>query len=252
MFSSVVVDVVCPQEFDSLRSAAVQAVVIRHPALTVPYLTSSLLGQELPLGLKLVVVDWLMAAARELSDIPELQQHPSAITDGTTNSSTTASATVDSMAAGAVGASVTFVPKVRIKRPTVLANAKKRTRYFRNDFGPLAVMFIHPLVSLLGRAWVNALHEPLLPRAGDQFNVIQEMFEPAVSGSSAGIQTTTVVQKDLSLKHLDGVDALLPSQCLVALGLFARCCVNTVGQRYAICALPLRSSTYCRIVMGFF
>lgn len=192
---------------------AVLSLVTHHPEQTIPYLTTSLQGQELPLGLKLIVLDWLMAAARELSDIPELQQLESG------GDQTTRTKESDSQ-------------KVRIKRPGVLANAKKRTRYFRNDFGPLAHLFIYPLMSILGKVWNNTLTEPLLPRAGEQFNLISEMFEPAKqkpASAPPGEEASAV--KDLSLSHLDGVDALLPSQCLVALGLFARCSVNTVNQR---------------------
>jgi len=187
----------------------------------VPYLTTSLQGQELPLGLKLIVLDWLMAAARELSDIPELQLPES----GAQNTESAKKA--DALTSATTS---TESQKVRIKRPGMLANAKKRTRYFRNDFGPLAHLFIYPLMSILGRVWNNTLTEPLLPRAGEQFNLISEMFEPPKpSPIKAGEEGSAV--KDLSLSHLDGVDALLPSQCLVALGLFARCAVNTVNQR---------------------
>ena len=215
------------QDFDKLRSAAVQSIMLRHTAQVVPYLTSSLQGQELPLGLKLVVVDWLMAAARELSDIPELKPSEDAIDDVEPTNSLTPSS-----------------QNVRIKRPTVLANSKKRTRYFRNDFGPVASLFIYPLVNILGRAWSNTPHESsvaLLSGAADQFNLISEMFEPpssrppSNSSSSTATTSTEGLQlsktKDNALSHLDGVDALLPSQCLVALGLFARCAVNTVEQR---------------------
>ena len=205
------------QNFDALRTTAVLSLITHHPE-TVTYLTTSLQGQELPLGLKLIVLDWLMAAARELSDIPELQQPES------TGEQHTA------LVNKADGSSAATSTKVKIKRPGMLANAKKCTRYFRNDFGPVAQLFIYPLMSILGRVWNNTLTEPLLPRTGEQFNLISEMFEPPKpSPIKAGEEKSAV--KDLSLGHLDGVDALLPSQCLVALGLFARCAVNTVNQR---------------------
>lgn len=204
------------QEFDNLRTAAVQSILQPHAAEVVPFLTTSLQGQELPLGLKLVVVDWLMVAARELSDIPELQQ----LASGNVSTSSTAT----SLTSG----SDTSNSKVRIKRPTVLANSKSRTRYFRNEFGLLAHLFVFPMLSILGRAWNNTLAEPLLPRSGNEFNVISQMFEPPATKSN---KVFVEAVKDLSLGHLDGVDALLPSQCLVALGLFARCSINTLNQR---------------------
>jgi len=205
---------IASQDFDNLRTAAVQSILQPHASQAVPFLTGALQGQELPLGLKLVVVDWLMAAARDLSDIPEFQQLTSREEEG--------------LRSGARGIAVSN-EKVRIKRPTVLANSKKRTRYFRNEFGPLAHLFIHPLMGILGRAWHNTLNEPLLPRTGDEFNLISEMFEPTSPQKSGKAPVEAV--KDMSLSHLDGVDALLPSQCLVALGLFARCSVNTANQR---------------------
>lgn len=210
------------QDFDNQRAAAVQSILQPHATQVVPFLTGALQGQELPLGLKLVVVDWLVAAARDLSDIPELQQP----TSGDERTGECAGGTVGS----ASGVGSVNSDKVRVKRPTVLANSKKRTRYFRNEFGPLAHLFIHPLMAILGRAWHNTLNGPLLPRTGEEFNLISEMFEPSPPKKKNDATPVDAV-KDMSLSHLDGVDALLPSQCLVALGLFARCSVNTVEQR---------------------
>jgi hypothetical protein len=199
----------------------VQSVLLRNPQLAVPFLTTQLLGNDLPLGLKLMVLEWLMSAAKALSNIPEDTAVAGTEVEKTRNGST------------AVG-------KTTIKRPGKLAQLNTRTKYFRNQFGPLAPLFFYPLMQLLGKVWNNKLNEDFSPTAAaNKFNLISELFEPksapgtgkagsARAGANAGTITTG---RDMSLSHLDGVDALLPSQCLVALGLFTRCAVHTTSQR---------------------
>lgn len=202
-----------------LRATAVQAVLQCNPATAVPFLTTSLQGNDLPLGLKFLVLEWLMASAKELTNIPS--------TD-----------TTSPTAAYSAAASSSLMPDVRlgnttIKRPTKLALSKQRTKYFRNDFGPLAHLYFYPLMALLGKIWNNKLHEPSLTNSADKFNLISEMFEvkaPAATENTGGQEKRKVVG-DASLRHLDGVDALLPSQCLVALGVFTQCSLNTVNQK---------------------
>lgn len=196
------------QGFEDKRAAAVSAVLLEHPHLAVPFLTTALLGNDLPLGLKLMVLEWLTSAAKRLSNIPEDATHAPA-------DSTGAPTTAD---VGGWGG------KTVIKRPGKLAQLTTRTRYFRNDFGPLAPLFFYPLMHLLGKLWGNTLHETVSPNKGERFNVISELFESEGS-------TKKKSPSDPSLPHLDGTDALLPSQCLVALGTFTRCSVNTANQR---------------------
>ncbi len=43
-----------------------QSVLQKNPLLVVPFLTNSLLGNDLPLGLKLLVLEWLMEAVKQL------------------------------------------------------------------------------------------------------------------------------------------------------------------------------------------
>jgi hypothetical protein len=217
------------QNFESLRAAAVQAVLLRNPQLAVPFLTTQLLGNDLPLGLKLMVLEWLMSAAKALSTVPE----------------GTAQASAEGEKARSNGS--TPVGKTTIKRPGKLAQLNTRTKYFRNQFGPLAPLFFYPLMQLLGKVWNNKLNGDFSPiSAANKFNLISELFEPkstpgtgkagsARAGADAGTITTG---RDMSLSHLDGVDALLPSQCLVALGLFTRCAVHTTSQRcHPICVV---------------
>lgn len=205
------------QNFDALRGAAVQSVLLRNPHIAVPFLTASLLGNDLPLGLKLLVLEWLMEAARALSNIPE-----------------DAATAVLEQGGSTTEKSKARVGKTVVKRPGKLAQLNTRTKYFRNNFGPLAPLFFYPLIQLLGRIWHDKLNEEWAPTAAaDQFNLISELFEPKdAEGIGGDAKTSAVATKDLTLKHLDGVAALLPSQCLVALGLFTRCTVNTTSQRY--------------------
>lgn len=194
--------------------------LLRHPHIAVPFLTASLLGNDLPLGLKLLVLEWLMDAARALSNIPEDSPAPaSALEQG--------GRPTDKGNPARAGKTV-------VKRPGKLAQLNSRTKYFRNNFGLLSALFFYPLIQLLGRIWHDKLNVEWAPTAAaDQFNLISELFEPRDSDrAGGGAKGTTAATKDLTLKHLDGVDALLPSQCLVALGLFTRCTVNTTSQRY--------------------
>jgi hypothetical protein len=210
------------QNFESLRVAAVQSVLLRNPQLAVPFLTAQLLGNDLPLGLKLMVLEWLMSAAKALSNIPEDTALASTEGEKTRSNGNTA------------------VGKTTVKRPGKLAQLNTRTKYFRNQFGPLAPLFFYPLMQLLGKVWNNKLNEDFSPTsAANKFNLISELFEPKSApgtgnaGSARASSGTAAVSlgRDMSLSHLDGVDALLPSQCLVALGLFTRCAVHTMSQR---------------------
>jgi hypothetical protein len=209
------------QNFESLRTAAVQSVLLRNPQVAVPFLTAQLLGNDLPLGLKLMVLEWLMSAAKALSNIPE-----------DTAVVSTEGEKIRSNGSTAVG-------KTTVKRPGKLAQLNTRTKYFRNQFGPLAPLFFYPLMQLLGKIWNNKLNEDFSPTsAANKFNLISELFEPKTapgtgktSNSRTGPDATVSLGRDMSLSHLDGVDALLPSQCLVALGLFTRCAVHTTSER---------------------
>ena len=198
-----------------------QSVLQANPTTAVPFLTSALLGSDLPLGLKLAVLEWLVTAAKTLSNIPGNEQlvAPSSSSISSSSSSSTAIEPERSS-------------KTTIKRPGMLAAQQKRTHYFRNHFGPLAPLFIYPLMQLLGKVYNNTLNETTRPHSAEKFNLIAELFEPKDSPSEGGGVNKNGVQRDDELKHLDGVDALLPSQCLVALGTFVQCAINTPKIRY--------------------
>ena len=240
-----------------------QSLLTFSPSLCVPFLTASLTGHELPLGLKLLVLEWLMSAAREMSNVPSDETETETVVTQTAGIGAGTSidgraSTSNSRSSG--GSRVNT--KVTIKRPAMLANSKKkRTVYFRNNFRPVAHLFFYPLMSLLGRIWNNKLNESAQPvNSASKFNIISEMFESksssgavaaaaaagaarartstnASTAAPAEMAAATVHRKDCALEHLDGVDALLPSQCLVALGLFTQCAVNTTSQRYEFDAL---------------
>lgn len=217
-----------------------QSVLHRNPATAVPFLTSSLLGTDLPLGLKFLVLEWLMTSAKELSNIPTDATNPPM--------PLSLQAPVAAGVVGAVGESSTedMIPggarldKTTIKRPAKLAQSKQRTKYFRNNFGPLSHLYFYPLMALLGKMWNNKLNEQTaaVAHSADKFNLISEMFEPQPPASGrndkahAGNQEKgKMLASHANLSHLDGVDALLPAQCLVALGVFTQCALNTVAQR---------------------
>ena len=66
------VNAYCLDDFDSLRDAALVAVVVAEPRLTVPFLTDSLLDGDLPMGLRLMCTQWLRAAARAVHSISSM------------------------------------------------------------------------------------------------------------------------------------------------------------------------------------
>ncbi|KAJ1425023.1 hypothetical protein B484DRAFT_451309 [Ochromonadaceae sp. CCMP2298] len=195
-------------DFDAARAAAVLSLLLSRPLLAVPFLTNSLLGDDLPIGLKLVVVEWITEAAKSLSNIPEA---------GILSHSAAEAAEVSSHLPG----------KTIIKRPAKLAASKTRTRYFRNTFAPLAHLFFYPLMQLLGSVWRSSAVADLRlasARSADEFNLISELFETDSPGSPGPAH-------DAKLAHIDGVAALVPAQCLVALGNFCRYCVNSFNQK---------------------
>jgi hypothetical protein len=186
----------------------VLSLLLSRPLLAVPFLTNSLLGDDLPIGLKLVVVEWITEAAKSLSNIPE-------------------AGILSRRAAEAAEVSSHLPGKTIIKRPAKLAASKTRTRYFRNTFAPLAHLFFYPLMQLLGSVWRSSAVADLRlasARSADEFNLISELFETDSAGSPGPAH-------DAKLAHIDGVAALVPAQCLVALGNFCRYCVNSFNQK---------------------
>jgi hypothetical protein len=208
----------------------VLSLVLCRPLLSVPFLTNSLLGDDLPIGLKLVIIEWITESAKSLSNIPDIPDTPEF---PEFPESPSALAEVSSH----------LPSKTIIKRPAKLAASKMRTRYFRNTFAPLSHLFFYPLMQLLGGGWRNDGVDQRLPSAvkADEFNLITELFEHApdapdsTSHTSHGSTGSTGAGPgsvhDASLGHIDGVAALVPAQCLVALGNFCRYSVNSLNQK---------------------
>jgi hypothetical protein len=255
------------KDYDGKRARAVQSLVLPLPALAVPFLTGMLGSVDLALGMKLVVLEWLTSAAAGLSQVSlpgaGAGAGAGALVGGGRGGSTGAESTAGLRSSAAVTATAGASSgsnsnsnsnskgsgKVTIKRPATLAKAaaSNRVTYFRNNFGPVQHLFFLPLLALLGRLHRNEVASSFeaasTTREADRFNLIEELFEEPKGTSKTKEASTTSGAGDSSskssgsgnssllLEHLEGTDALLPAQCLVALGQFCQCAVNTLSQR---------------------
>jgi hypothetical protein len=107
-------------------------------------------------------------------------------------------------------------PKTIVKRPLRLAalQKEKNQKYFKNSFGELALDFFQPVIAILAA----------------QLDKIEKQCKLKGAASS------------------EGLDVLLPAQCMLSLGAFVRCAVHTTAQRQLLQSLltiayPLKNNS---------
>lgn len=183
-------------KFDSLRSEAMLSLLTNYPALTVPVCTAAIEGGVM-LGCKLLCVHVLIRAAHALSGVPYRIDLETVRTEAESGASL-----LQKKSANENG----MKGKTRITRPLMLAKLSRKSRTFRNSFGPVAQLCFRPIESEL----LKLLGSISLNRDQD-----------------------------------GGIDMLLPTQLLLALAAFTTCAINTPHQQYFIertlqLAIPLK------------
>lgn len=118
--------------------------------------------------------------------------------------------------------------KTIIKRPQMLMKLKQKTKYFRNNFILCAERYFTTVLNLFQTSLNDLLSriETLNLNSienGNNNNLIQNNSNNNNSNKNMG-------NKDFN--EIDpGPEILFPAQCLLALGVFTRCSINTILQK---------------------
>jgi hypothetical protein len=133
------------ENFDSLRSDAINSLLMSYPAQTMPIAVwSSIHPTSLPLGHRLSILTIIETAIYNLADIPQPY-----VTEKAALASVDAQTTVPTASLAASD------PKTRIKRPRKLALMQQKTLYYRNLFAPVANIIYFPTTQALGHIFAS-------------------------------------------------------------------------------------------------
>lgn len=206
------------QQFETLRVNAALCLYTTYPLFSIPVLSWAVTHTSLAISSRLEVVAILVRGAYLLSGVSE---------PGTERDLTKDTAKVnevnDSNPSRALGTT-------RVKRPKKLEIMKRKVIYTRNHFGSVAEAVFTPVSSIVAallaadtRAAVTsnsdiALTDVLRYQKGGITEIPAFSIEPP--------QTSKRLH-DIE----DGIDLLLPSQCMLALACFVRCSINSICQR---------------------
>jgi hypothetical protein len=184
---------------------AIIALLTRYPHFAAPVLAWAVGADSLSLSARMEAVAALTRGAYVLSGLPlpgELTQKPDA-------------AAADSRAAEEAATSSGNKGRTIVTRPRRLATMRRTKVFFANNFAPISELVFSAVLSVVSGALL------IDGEASDKLNL------PAYQSTSGLTSGTGSNYK----APLDGIQLLLPSQCLLALASFVRCSVNTLQQR---------------------
>ena len=199
------------QKFDTLRNAALNALVVAYPTHCVNILTWAISSETLTLGCRIEVLAAMARAAYDLSEIQRTHAEAHVLVQGSSGHVHLPGVNDDDNDDNDGSEEALRGGKTIIRRPIRLAKLKQRTRYFRNAFGDCAEAFFFPVLQTF-MVSLQQLSEELAQKGEDLFSL-----HPS---------RTVVPVVD------PGLAVLLPSQALLTLGSFVKCAVNTLCQRY--------------------
>ena len=218
------------QTFETMRERAALSLYTTYPQFSVPILTWAVCNDGLAVSSRLQAVAILVKGAYELSGVPEPGMEPEMRNNKSTDVATEKYSIPDDSSITDSGSSSKLRDggKTTIKRPRKLAAMKKKTIYFRNSFGIVVESIFSPVASVVSALLVEDTKAITTVKAEISLTDVLRYQGGAGSQSHVTISETHSKRlKDLT----DGIDLLLPSQCLLALACFTRCSVNSVGQR---------------------
>lgn len=204
-----------------MRERAALGMYTTYPQFSVPILTWAVCNDGLAISSRLQAVAILVKGAYELSGVPEpgkepeMRQSNSALASSTTIASDSSENWRDG-------------GKTIIKRPKKLAAMKKKTTYFRNNFGLVVESVFPPVASIVSALLVEDTKTITAVKSEITLTDILRYQGDATSEPQA---TSSAAPSKRLIDLIDGIDLLLPSQCLLALACFTRCSVNAVCQR---------------------
>jgi len=206
------------EHFKDLQSAAVRALLVAYPGVAVPVVTGFIVSAasqaDLTLGGKLAVLSDLILTAHTLAGIDMKDTYDTS--RGTKPSRPDSSSSItESTNLTATSSDDPGNNKTRVKRPTKLAQHKALAANtnggsMANRFGPVAQLFFGPVLRILA----SMLRQP----------ATTPVLVPSFSSKS-------MERLSLSTVGDDNIESLLVAQCLLALGAYVRCSVNTRSQR---------------------
>lgn len=221
------------QDFDSLRNAALHSLLVAYPVFSVPAATWSVERSD-GLGVlgRAEVLMALCRAACALANVHDVEvtDWKAVIQDDSAPSSSTASIGISECSSSSAVAMKES--KTRIKRPTVLAQARQRVIYYRNGFASVASLFTEPVMRCL-MAWQS--RSAVRDRVDDSSITLHSMRISDMSSNDIAPANAAAG---------DGVEAVLPAHAIIALAVFVRCLAHAPSQPLAVLALTRICDAY--------
>ena len=215
-------------QFESLRSNALQSLLIAYPHQSVPVMQGALEDESYSLGMRVYVISSLSKASSALSTAPSKDD---------THTQSNQHNTAPTSSASTI-----------IKRPLMLAAGKKKVTYFVNKFGPVGPIFFYPILRLLAFTIAkNKSSDIDRSRRGQgtskdtsiqtnrEYQIKPDNFKESFIRNSLSTPELKVEKKVVSVaieeEDGDGLHSMIPCEALLALAMFVKCSVNTLCQR---------------------
>lgn len=237
--------------FDHLRNAAVQALLIHYPSISAPVLCWVLDEEIFSIGVRVFAISSLARSAFALSGVAQSAEILKDTCNLHINNEIQRSNQSNNPINDQVKCSMTTITK-----PLKLATLAKLRKIVINNFNPVAPLFFYPILKLLAKAISNTSYNRMIKRKDTKhekgYNFI-DSNTPDVSnvdklGSSfirnslsVGDTMMAVNQKEARKKGLsgineidegDGLHSMVPVESLLALASFIKCSANSTYQRY--------------------
>ncbi len=209
------------EDFNDLRSAAIQSLLVAYPGIATPVVTSSLTSDSVHVGAKIDSIRELIFAAYNLSGIDK------STTSIYSNSPVTGKESEDALSSTSTRDMV--MKNTTIKRPAKLAQSKRRIRYYRNNFSSVAHLFFKPVGSLLeSYARLRAPDGAVSYHNDTIFDTL--FFALTSKNTKVSFYDPEFSKGTTSNEQVDSIDAIVISQALLAMGCFVKCIHNDVNQ----------------------
>jgi Telomere length regulation protein len=218
-------------QFESLRSDALQSLLVAYPLQAMPVMQGALEDESYSLGMRVYVISSLSKASSTLSNAPS-REDPQTHNDQSTASTSSAS---------------TSSASTSIKRPLKLAAGKKKVTYSVNNFGPVGPIFFYPILRLLALSIArNASGDIEKSRRGQEnkessmqgirdYQIKPDNFKESFIRNSLSAPELKLEKKVVPIaieeEDGDGLHSMIPCEALLALAMFVKCSVNSVCQR---------------------
>jgi Telomere length regulation protein len=213
-------------QFESLRSDALQSLLVAYPLQAVPIMQGALEDESYSLGMRVYVISSLSKASSTLSNAPSREDSQ------THNDQSTAS---------------TGSASTSIRRPLKLAAGKKKVTYSVNNFGPVGPFFFYPILRLLALSIArNTSGDIEKSRRGQEnkdssiqgnrdYQIKPDNFKETFIRNSLSAPELKLEKKVVPIaieeEDGDGLHSMIPCEALLALAMFVKCSVNSACQR---------------------